>query len=133
MIEVFRTGGVIMWPMLAVAVGIAWLVLATAARLWRRRDPEGSERSLQAVLFWGVMSVVLGAIGTVGGLVLMTQAIALAGSVEAPLVWGGVSVSLVPLITGLTLFLLSAVSWFALRQWRERTLERPEAVPGFSR
>lgn len=128
MIELFRTGGVIMWPMLAVAGGIAWLVLGTAARLWRRRDPEASERSLHAVLFWGIMSVVLGAIGTVGGLVVMTRAIALAGAVEAPLVWGGVSVSLVPLITGLALFLLSAVSWFGLREWRARTLSGPDAL-----
>ncbi len=130
MMEVFRTGGVVMWPMLAVAVGIAGLVLGTAVRIWRRSSPEASERSLQAVLFWGIMSVVLGAIGTVGGLVIMTQAIALAGAVEAPLLWGGVSVSLVPLIAGLTLFLVSAVSWFALRAWRERTFSASDATPG---
>jgi len=118
-----------MWPMAAVALGIAGLVVGTAARLWKNREPEASERSLQAILFWGVMSVVLGAIGTAGGLVVMTQAIALAGSVEAPLVWGGVSVSLVPLIIGLMLFLISAVSWFVLREWRERTLGRPDAAP----
>lgn len=132
MIEFFRTGGVTMWPMLAVAAGIGWLVLSTTIRLWRDREPEASERSLQPILFWGVMSVVLGVIGTVGGLVVMSQAIALAGSVEAPLVWGGVSVSLVPLITGLVLFLVSAVSWFILREWRGRRLEGADAGLGVS-
>jgi hypothetical protein len=38
-------------------------------------------------------------------------------------------IPVVMLIAGLMLFLLSAVSWFGLREWRERTLAGPKAVP----
>lgn len=121
MIEMFRNGGVLMWPMLLVALGIAWLALRTAIRLARgNADPEAVQRGLHAVLFWGFMSVLLGIIGTVGGLVVMTQAIALAGTVEPRLIWGGVGVSLVTLIFGLLIFLFATISWFALRQWSGR-------------
>jgi energy-converting hydrogenase Eha subunit E len=118
MIEMFRSGGVVMWPMLAVAVGILWVAVRTALRARQgAAESDAVQRGLQAILFWGVMSVVLGTVGTVGGLVIMTQAIARVGSVESRLIWGGVGVSLVTLIFGLVIFLLSAVTWFTLRQW----------------
>lgn len=125
MIEMFRSGGVIMWPMLVVAIGIVWVGFRTATRLRSGgAEPDAVQRGLQAILFWGVMSVVLGIVGTVGGLVIMTQAISLAGSVDARLVWGGVGVSLVTLIFGLVIFLVSAVVWFVLRQWEARVRTR---------
>lgn len=141
--DMFLSGGIMMWPMLAVGVGILILAVRAAVRLRavgrpqtgsaeetglerRRADelPADVDRSLQAILFWGAMAVLLGLLGTVVGVVVMTQAIALAGSVEPPLVWGGVGVSLVTLVFGLLIFLLAAFSWFGLRQWSQRVVVR---------
>jgi biopolymer transport protein ExbB/TolQ len=123
MMNAFSSGGVMMWPLLLIGVGV--LVL-TARVVWLLRDGEPrraeAEPSLQAILFWGGMSVVLGLIGTVIGLIQISQAIAFAGSVNATLVWGGVGVSLVTLIFGMLIFTVSALSWFVLRQWSRRPL-----------
>ncbi len=137
--EMFLKGGIMMWPLLAVGVGILVLAVRAAVRLRAAGRPESRDgedprlvrgepsrlpanvdRSLQAILFWGAMAVLLGLLGTVVGVVVMTQAIALAGSVEPPLVWSGVGVSLVTLVFGLLVFLLAAFAWFGLRQWSQR-------------
>ncbi len=130
MIETFRSGGIMMWPMLAVALGVGWLAVRTGLRLRQGREaPEVARRGLQAILFWGVMAVVLGALGTVVGLVLATRAIALAGAVEPSLVWGGVGVSLVTLVFGLLIFLFAALVWFPLYRWHGRVVRRIDPVP----
>ena len=41
MIEAFRSGGVMMWPMLIVAIGIAWTAVRTSMRV--REDPAAEE------------------------------------------------------------------------------------------
>jgi len=124
MVEAFLSGGVMMWPLLAIAIGVLVLAARTAYRVASADSPAPEvTRSLQAILFWGGASVVIGVLGMVVGIVVMAQAIGLAGSVEAPLVWGGFGVSLVTLIFGLLIFLLAAVSWFVLRQWYLRKWE----------
>jgi biopolymer transport protein ExbB/TolQ len=121
MIEAFQSGGVLMWPLLLVGVGVLVLALRVVWLLGARgsRSAE-AESSLQAILFWGGMSVLLGLIGTVIGVVQMTQAIALAGRVHPPLVWGGFGVSLVTLILGMLIFAVAALLWFPLRLWARR-------------
>jgi biopolymer transport protein ExbB/TolQ len=115
-----------MWPLLATAAGILWLSARTAMRLAggdRSRIAEAG-RGLQAILFWGAMAAVLGLLGTVVGIITMTQMIQLADTVEPRLVWAGVGVVLITLLFGLLVFLLSAVSWFVLRQWHGRVEDR---------
>ncbi len=131
MIEAFRSGGIMMWPLLAVAIGILALALRAAVRLARaeRGSVHEVERWLQAILFWGATALVLGILGTVVGLVVMARAIGLAGAVEAPLVWGGLGVSLVTLVFGLLIFLLAALAWFTLRAWLRRSEAGREPVP----
>ncbi|MEX2531834.1 MAG: MotA/TolQ/ExbB proton channel family protein [Gemmatimonadota bacterium] len=117
MIDLYLSGGVMMWPLLALAAGVLWLAARTALRIGAAGDPEDVERGLHGILFWGAMAVMLGFLGTIVGLMSMMEAIARAGSTPASLVWGGVGVSLVTLIFGLAIFVVSAVTWFAIRQW----------------
>lgn len=126
MSEMFSDGGVMMWPLLATAAGILWLSARTAMRLagGDRSRIEEAGRGLQAILFWGAMAAVLGLLGTVVGIIVMTQMIQLADTVEPRLVWAGVGVTLITLLFGLLVFLLSAVSWFVLRQWHGRVEDR---------
>lgn len=117
MIDLFTSGGFMMWPLLALAAGVLWLAARTALRLRGASDPDAVQRSLHGILFWGGMAVVLGLLGTVVGLAFTMEAIARAGEARASLDWGGVGVSLVTLIFGLVMFVTAAVAWFALRQW----------------
>lgn len=120
MMEAFSNGGIMMWPMLAVAIGILVLAARAAARLHGGGPPADVDRWLQAILFWGAMAVLLGLLGTIVGVVVMAQAISLAGSVEPPLVWSGFAVSLTTLVFGLLIFLFAAFAWFGLRRWSQR-------------
>ena len=60
MIEAFRDGGVMMWPMLIVALGIAWTAVRTAVRVQRSPGAEDVRRGMQSVLFWGGVAALLG-------------------------------------------------------------------------
>lgn len=130
MVEMFRSGGVMMWPMLLVTVGI--LVLAArAAALLARAEPSAAEaeRRLNAILFWAGMSVVLGVLGTVVGFVQIGQAVMLAGAVEQSTIWGGVAVALVTLIFGLLTLLVALLLWYGLKQWLLRASARGRPFP----
>jgi len=125
MYEAFQSGGVLLWPLLAVGAGV--LVLAARAAWLIGRDeraPAEAENPVQAILFWGAMSVFLGALGTVIGIVQIAQAVGPAGQVQPTLLWGGLGVALVPLIIGFLIFLVALVLWFALRQWSSRRAQR---------
>ncbi len=116
--EAFLSGGVLMWPLLVIGVGVVVLTAQTAWLLARSgRAAAEADQRLHAILFWGVMSVILGLLGTTVGLTQMAQAITLAGGVERAVAWGGFAVALVTLIFGLLIFLVAAVLWFILRQW----------------
>jgi biopolymer transport protein ExbB/TolQ len=118
MADFFQGGGVMMWPMSLVGLAILFLAVH-AAVLLARREPEVEGR-LRAVLFWGVMSLVLGVLGTTVGIVQMAEAVARSGGVRVTTLLGGFGVSLITSIFGLLIFLVAAMLWFALRQWHLR-------------
>jgi biopolymer transport protein ExbB/TolQ len=117
MTEAFVSGGIIMYPLLVIGIGVLWLVARTTWLLARGENAADVERPLQGILFWGAFSMVLGFLGTTVGIIQIAQAITLAGRAEAPLIWGGFGVALITLIFGMLIFLFAAVCWFALRQW----------------
>lgn len=125
MVEAFLMGGKVMWPLAMIAVGVLWLTGRTAWKI-RQRDSQAIdvEWSLQAILFWGAMSVVLGLLGTALGWISATRAIAHAGGAEAHLVWSGVGITLYSLTFGMLICTLAALCWFVLRQWAGRTWGR---------
>lgn len=134
MIETFQSGGVIMWPLLVLAVGVVALIGREALRR-RRATIRATTRSAApstgspenagtgpvpagrgaTILFWGGTAAVLGLLGTVVGLLQMAHAIQRAGSTTPQLVWGGVGVSLVSLIFGLLILLVAGLGWLAFR------------------
>ena len=125
MIETFLSGGTMMWPLLAVGIGIVWMAVRAGALLRAPTPPdEDAHRRLQAILFWGAMSVVLGVLGTAVGLVVAARAIQRIGEVDSVLVWSGVGVALIPLIFGILIFLFAALAWVALRHWARRAERR---------
>jgi biopolymer transport protein ExbB/TolQ len=130
MVETFLAGGKMMWPLTLIGAGVLWLTGRTAW-LIRQRDHRFTdvELSLQAILFWGAMSVVLGLLGTVIGWISASRAIALAGAVEPRLVWAGIGVTLYTLTFGVLIFTVAALAWFTLRQWASRASARDRRQP----
>lgn len=118
MIETFASGGVMMWPLLMIGVGVVVLSVRAGQHLFGEdpRPQVETERRLDGILFWGSMGIVLGFLGTVLGLVQMAQAIQHLAPVSSGLVWGGIGVSLVTLIFGFMIFLVASLLWFLLRQ-----------------
>jgi len=117
----FAQGGIVMYPLVAVALGVVWLA-ARSAWLIQRGESASAELdgSLHGLLFWGLFAALLGLLGTSIGVIQMAQAATLARSVEAYLIWGGLGVALVTLIFGLLILLLAGLLWFTLRAWSVR-------------
>lgn len=125
MIQRFLSGGVIMWPLLVIAIGIAWMAARTAILLLRDSPPPDElQRKTGAILFWGTIALILGGVGTVVGIVEIARAVIAAGPVAAPLLWGGVGLTLIPLLFGIASFLGAGAASFALGYWGRRTAAR---------
>lgn len=116
MIELFEGGGVMMWPMLFIAIGVVVLaVRAAIVSLDTPADRVQLERHLQSIIFWGGMGAVLGLLGTVVGFVQIAQAIQAAGTTTTAIMWSGVGVALITLVFGLLILLVALLAWFGLR------------------
>mgnify|MGYP006293598369 CR=1 FL=1 len=121
MFDFIQQGGLLMIPLLIVAVVVVVLAARSALRVGGRDGPDAVvETGIDAVLFWGAWGVVLGLLGTLGGIYDAAGAISTAGEVSTALVWGGIRVALTTTIFGLLLFAVAALSWFALRVWYRR-------------
>ena len=125
MTDWFLSGGIIMWPLLALALGV--IAQAVRAAFELRRDPAADRRVLSLILFWGVMAVLVGALGTVVGVIIVASNVSAAGGATAGLIWSGVGVSLISLAAGILIFLLAAFLWLVLDAWR-RHLGRRSGV-----
>jgi len=125
MAEAFLMGGKVMWPLALIAVGILWLTARTAWKISHVEDDAAdAESTLQAILFWGAMSLVLGMLGTALGWISATRAIAQAGGAAPGLIWEGVGITLYSLTFGMVIFTIAALCWFVLRQWASRAWGR---------
>lgn len=125
MSELMRQGGFLMWPILL----ITFVVVALAVwAIWRMRRIEGPdavlETGIDAVLFWGVWVVIVGLLGTFGGIYQAAGFIEQAGTVNSAVVWGGIKVALTTTLFGLFVFAMAALLWLGLRVgYRRRVAE----------
>jgi biopolymer transport protein ExbB/TolQ len=117
-IDFLIDGGYAMWALLV--SGALVLVLAgNAVRRLATADASGPrDAGVDAVLFWGMFSVVLGLIGTLVGIGQAARAIEAAGVVEPALARAGFRITLTTTIAGLGTGAISLVLWFALRTWQ---------------
>ena len=74
---------------------------------------------VDAILFWGGFTTIVGFLGTVVGLLVAAQSIEAAGAVSTTLLWGGIRVTLLSSVFGILVFAASSLTWFALQlRWR---------------
>lgn len=119
--ELIRAGGFFMWPLVVIGVVVAALAVSVAVRIGRVEGPDPVlETGIDATLFWGGWALLLGLLGTFGGIYQAAGAIEQAGAVSAQLVWGGIKVALITTLFGLTIFIVASAAWFGLRTWYRR-------------
>jgi hypothetical protein len=123
MIEWFQSGGVMMWPVLLAGL----IAVGLAVDAWRRlssRELTGvaSRRvrgRIDAVLFWGVLAVLMGLIGTLVGVSLVagsaSRAMGAGRELPAEVIWDGLRVTLPPVLLGLMVLAAAMGLWFGLR------------------
>ncbi len=123
MLQFFIQGGMYMWPLLAFAVVILVLAVKKIIDLYIRTDlpAQNADSGINAILFWGVMSIFIGIFGHFHGIYVAMQAINRAGDISPAIVSQGYAMSLITVLSGMLIFMIAAVVWFIFR-WRFKQL-----------
>jgi len=119
--------GVMLWPMLVLAVVVLVLIVVNTVRLVRGRTGPRERSSINAILFWGVVTAVLGFIGQWMGLYKATQVIIEVSprlGISPRAVGIGFAESLRTSILGVAVLLVAGVSWFVLGAWWRHIADR---------
>ena len=106
---------------------IAALVVRRAIQLSRRSFTPGPawEAGLNSILFWGAFTAVLGFLGQCLGIYHALTEISHASEISPTVVAMGFYISFTPTLLGLTVLVVAALCWYALRFWShqvQRTL-----------
>lgn len=111
-----RAMGMWFFPLLILFVVIVILAIKKAIDLFGGRDLTEAqlEGGLHAVLFWGVISAVVGFLGQVSGIYNALQVISKATEISPKIVAMGFAESFTSAIFGLVIFLVSAILWAIL-------------------
>ena len=119
MIQFFKQGGPFMWPLLIFTIVIIALAVKKMIHFLGGQDlsPDRLESGINAILFWGFMSMILGFLAHFQGVYLAMQNIMEANDVSPAIVSEGYMQSLTTILFGLFIFMISTAIWFTLR-WR---------------
>ena len=116
MINFIQSGGIYMWLLLIIAIVILVLTITKGIQLYAKKENNKQlENGVNAILFWGAFSLVLGFFAHFHGVYMAMQAIKAANDISPAIVAGGYAVSLITILTGLFLFMFSAIIWFLYR------------------
>ena len=115
MFSFFQEGGVYMWFLLVLAGVIVVLAIIRGMQLFSNNNIDQLENKINTILFWGAFSVVLGFFAHFHGVYLAMQAIKQANDISPSIVAGGYAVSIITILSGLFMFMISAVIWLVYR------------------
>ncbi|MBN1465151.1 MotA/TolQ/ExbB proton channel family protein [candidate division KSB1 bacterium] len=116
MIGFIQSGGAYMWLLLIIAIVILILTVTKGIQLYGKKENKRQlENGVNAILFWGAFSLVLGFFAHFHGVYMAMGAIQAANDISPAIVAGGYAVSLITILTGLLLFMFSSIVWFFYR------------------
>ena len=123
MIMFFMQGGYMMWLLIITAIVILILTVKKTIDLFVKQNlpPRQLESGINAIVFGGAISALLGTFAHYQGMYIAMQMIAEAHDISPAIVAAGYGVSLITILTGLFIFIISAIIWFIFR-WRYKTL-----------
>ena len=123
MIYFFQSGGPMMWLLLIIALVVLVLFIKKAVQLFGSNSTsEDAAIGINAVIFWGSISAVLGFFAHFYGVYQAMQAIKMANDISPAIVAEGYAMSLVTILFGMGILLISAILWFILR-WKYKQLK----------
>jgi len=116
MINYFLSGGGFMWPSTILAIVIVALSIKKAIELYGKNTLSTArlESGLNAIPFWGGICVLIGFLAHYWGVNMAMNVISKANDISPAIVAAGYSMSLIPIIFGLMIFMFSATVWFIL-------------------
>ena len=123
MIEFFIKGGYMMWLLLVIAIVILVLTVKKILDLFVNKNlpSDKLENGINAILFWGAISAMLGTFAHFHGMYIAMMLISDANDISPTIVADGYGVSLITILAGLFIFIISAIVWFVFR-WRYKKL-----------
>jgi predicted membrane protein len=130
MMGFFREMGFYAWPLMLIAAAVIVLAVHAAIRLQKARPQDAApiEHTVNAVLFWGCVAAVVGVLGQFHGIYQALKVISMAEAVSPPIIWGGLAVSFSSTLTGLSILLVAALLWAALRGGLSRRVRSPQTA-----
>ncbi len=125
-VKVFMQGGLLMFPLvfiLCVILGIAclgaWrLLVPTRSRL------AGVQRSLDRLLMWGGLAVIIGLLGSAVGYHKVMVVLTAHRVLSPRALWIGTAEGMVSTLAGLVILIIAGLLWFLLRA-RYHRVRRP--------
>lgn len=117
MFQFIAESGPFMVLLLIISVGLIILMIKKIVDIFVTKKELGTqdESSINAILFWGCISALLGILGQLTGLYLAIGAIAMAKDISPQIVLIGLKISFNTTLYGLWVLLLSSVVWFVLK------------------
>jgi len=123
MFDSLRHGGLFGWVILLLMLVIAYLSVRKGIQLFSKKDidPLRLEPGINAIIFWGAIAAILGVFAHFAGVYQAMLVISAANDISPALVAMGYAFSLITILTGLLIFMISAVIWFFYR-WRFKSI-----------
>ena len=123
MFDLIMRGGPYMWPLIILAIVNIVLITKKTVELFIKPASNSIqlERGINAIMYWGILSGVLGFYAHFMGIYLAMQEIMAAADISPAIVAGGYAMSLITVLFGLNIFMISSLFWFAFR-WRFKQL-----------
>lgn len=127
MIQMFVWGGYWMWIILIIAIANIVLTIKNGIEIWRAGTSGKvfDGRSINAILFWGVIGAAAGFLGQITGIYRGMIAFLEASDISLQVTMRGIACALAPTIFGMWVFILSALAWFLLRSWFRSVATKP--------
>ncbi len=124
MINFFIMGGAYMWLLLILILVVFGLFIKKVIDLFfsDRADIDRSEKGVNAIFFWGAFSLLLGILAHFHGVFEAMVAISKATDISPSIVAMGYARSLITILSGLFIFMISGIMWFFLR-WRIKNVK----------
>jgi len=117
MLEFIKAGGPFMILILIVSLGLFILMIKSIYDLYFKKEgiTVVYESTINAILFWGCISVLLGFLGQITGIYIALNIISQAPDISPQIVLMGLKVSFNPTLLGLWVLLFSSIIWFVLK------------------
>jgi len=123
MLTLMQQGGPFMWLMFFILLIILFLSVRNGVLLFMRKENYSvkAETSLNGIIFWGALSIVIGFLAHFLGLYHAILAISHSTDISPAVIAMGYAQSLLTVLFGMTIFIISAIFWFILR-WQYKRL-----------